>query len=78
MGNKSGRALGWLVPFVEDEHAIFLKTIIPSRKATRNYLRKRKNESEDRTRIRRAGGWVSLSDKDDVIKRYQPYAKQTL
>ena len=23
-----------LVPFVEDEHSVFLKTIIPSRKAT--------------------------------------------
>ena len=29
----------WLVPFVEDTDHIFLKTIIPSRKATRQYLR---------------------------------------
>jgi len=29
----------YLVPFVESEHEIFLKTIIPSRKATRKYLR---------------------------------------
>jgi len=29
----------YLVPFVEDEREIFLKTIIPSRKATRKYLR---------------------------------------
>ena len=28
----------YLVPFIEDEHTIFLKTIIPSRKATRQYL----------------------------------------
>ena len=28
----------YLVPFVEDEHAVFLKTIIPSRKATKEYL----------------------------------------
>ena len=28
----------YLVPFVEDEEAKFLKTIIPSRKATRDYL----------------------------------------
>lgn len=28
----------YLVPFVEDEHALFLKTIIPSRKATKPYL----------------------------------------
>ena len=30
----------YLVPFVEDEKEIFLKTIIPSRKATKKYLRK--------------------------------------
>ena len=27
-----------VVPFVEDEHTVFLKTIIPSRKATKEYL----------------------------------------
>ena len=28
----------YLVPFVEDEHTVFLTTIIPSRKATKQYL----------------------------------------
>jgi uncharacterized DUF497 family protein len=28
----------WLVPFVESKDEIFLKTIIPSRKATKKYL----------------------------------------
>jgi len=28
----------YLVPFIEDEEGKFLKTIIPSRKATREYL----------------------------------------
>jgi hypothetical protein len=28
----------YLVPFVEDEHTVFLKTIIPSRKATKEDL----------------------------------------
>jgi uncharacterized DUF497 family protein len=28
----------YLVPFVEDEQAVFLKTIIPSRKATKQYF----------------------------------------
>jgi hypothetical protein len=28
----------YLVPFVEDEHAVFLKTTIPSRKAMKEYL----------------------------------------
>jgi hypothetical protein len=36
----------YLVPFVEDEHTIFLKTIIPSRKATKQYLGE---ESDDET-----------------------------
>jgi uncharacterized DUF497 family protein len=30
----------YLVPFVEDEEKVFLKTIIPSRKATEKYLRR--------------------------------------
>ena len=29
----------YLVPFVEDDNSVFLKTIIPSRKATRKYLK---------------------------------------
>ncbi len=31
----------YLVPFVEEEEHFFLKTIIPSRKATRDYLSRR-------------------------------------
>lgn len=29
----------YLVPFIEKEETVFLKTIIPSRKATKKYLR---------------------------------------
>jgi hypothetical protein len=29
----------WLVPFVEDDDKVLLKTAIPSRKATKKYLR---------------------------------------
>lgn len=29
----------WLVPYVENERGLFLKTVIPSRKATRHFLR---------------------------------------
>ncbi|MGY6529111.1 MAG: BrnT family toxin [Cyanobacterium sp.] len=29
----------YLVPFIENNHEIFLKTIIPSRKMTKKYLR---------------------------------------
>lgn len=32
------RGYAYLVPFVESESEVFLKTIIPSRKATRKYL----------------------------------------
>ncbi len=28
----------YLVPYVEDEEGIFLKTVVPSRKATKQYL----------------------------------------
>ena len=31
-----------LVPYVDDENDVFLKTIIPSRKATKKYLRGQK------------------------------------
>ena len=41
------RDYAWLVPFVETEAEIFLKTIIPSRKATAQYLRG--GESDDST-----------------------------
>ena len=34
----------YLVPFVEDEEKVFLKTIIPSRKATEKYLGRRIDE----------------------------------
>ena len=33
----------YLVPFVENEKEVFLKTIIPSRKATRYYLKESKD-----------------------------------
>lgn len=37
----------YLVPFVEDEHTVFLKTIIPSRKATRQYLGGEQDDGEE-------------------------------
>jgi len=41
------RDYAWLVPFVETETEVFLKTIIPSRKATAQYLQG--GESDDST-----------------------------
>ena len=36
----------YLVPFVEDDRLIALKTIIPSRKATKRYLEKEADDHE--------------------------------
>ncbi len=36
----------WIVPFVETDAHIFLKTVIPSRKATRNYLTNKRGKSQ--------------------------------
>ena len=40
----------YLLPFVEDEHTVFLKTIIPSRKATKQYFDEEADDHEDRRR----------------------------
>jgi hypothetical protein len=37
----------FLVPFVEEEDYFFLKTVIPSRKATRDYLNQGEDDAED-------------------------------
>jgi uncharacterized DUF497 family protein len=36
----------YLVPFVEEDEHIFLKTVIPSRKATRDYLKAGDSDAE--------------------------------
>ncbi len=36
-----------LVPFVEEQDFFFLKTVIPSRKATRDYLDRDETDAED-------------------------------
>jgi hypothetical protein len=38
----------YVVPFVEDEHTVFLKTIIPSRKATKQYLGEESDDDDGR------------------------------
>jgi hypothetical protein len=37
----------YLVPFVEDEESFFLKTVIPSRTATREYLQRGGADAKD-------------------------------
>lgn len=39
-------AYPYLVPFVEDDEKVFLKTIIPSRKATKQYLGQESDDHE--------------------------------
>ncbi len=39
----------YIVPYVEDNDCIFLKTIIPSRKATRDYIKQKQNGDENET-----------------------------
>ncbi|MDH5721545.1 MAG: toxin [Spirochaetia bacterium] len=36
----------YIIPFIENKNEIFLKTIMPSRKATKKYLRGNKNEEK--------------------------------
>jgi uncharacterized DUF497 family protein len=43
----SADGYAYLVPFIEEENHCFLKTIIPSRKATRDYLRPNERDDED-------------------------------
>ena len=38
----------YLVPFIQSEHEVFLKTIIPSRKATKKYLGRKFSEGKAR------------------------------
>jgi hypothetical protein len=37
----------YLVPYVEEDTYLFLKTIIPSRKATRDYLNRGESDAQD-------------------------------
>lgn len=45
----------YLVPFVQEDNGTFLKTIFPSRKETRNYLRRVKNDGRRQSIRRKAG-----------------------
>lgn len=38
----------YLVPFVDDEHTVLLKTIIPSRKATEQYFGEESDDEDGR------------------------------
>lgn len=72
----------YLVPFVEDEHTVFLKTIIPSRKATKQHLGEEStmkldaDEKELLGSVER-GEWKSAKGGKRERTRYTRYARAT-
>jgi predicted DNA binding CopG/RHH family protein len=72
----------YLVPFVEDEHTVFLKTIIPSRKATKKTsgrsptMKLDADEKELLESVER-GEWKSAKGGKRERARYTRYAKAT-
>ena len=67
----------YLVPFVEDEHAVILKTIIPSRKATkRTSVRSptMKNDADEKERLASVerGEWKSAGGGKRERTRFSP------
>ena len=72
----------YLVPFVEDEHTVFLKTIIPSRKATKQYLgesptMKIDADEKDLLESVERGEWKSAGGGKRERARFSRYAKAT-
>jgi len=72
----------YLVPFVEDEHSVFLKTIIPSRKARTNTSvrsppMKMDADEKDLLESVERGEWKSAKGGKRERARYSRYAKAT-
>jgi len=71
----------YLVPFVENENELFLKTIIPSRKATKNMLviRMRKLDHEEKEILEafESGNLKRVENQAQEIKRHQAIAEAT-
>lgn len=73
----------YLVPYVESDEEIFLKTIIPSRKATRNSLGEKMtdnltNEERDLLESFEKGEWESVQNLNQRKKAVKQAARQTL
>jgi len=72
----------YLVPFVEDEHSVFLKTIIPSRKATsstsvRSLTMKIDADEKELIESVERGEWKSAGVGKRERARFSRYAKAT-
>jgi predicted DNA binding CopG/RHH family protein len=70
------------VPFVEDEHTVFLKAIIPSRRATKQYLGESptmKMDADERESLESVeqGEWKPAKGGKRERARYSRYAKAT-
>ena len=74
----------YLVPFIESSKGIFLKTIIPSRKATRDYIGgkmskiKLNNEEKDILETFERGEWKQVKNYKAEVQKHQEYARKTL
>jgi predicted DNA binding CopG/RHH family protein len=72
----------YLVPFVEDDHTVFLKTTILSRKATKSTRRRSptmKLDADEKSLIDsvQGGEWKSAAGSKRERTRYSRYAKAT-
>ena len=62
------RNYAYLVPIVEDDQKIFFKTIIPSRKATKQYLIKGKKDSQ-KIKLPTIAAFINFSNEYLWIKK---------
>ena len=72
----------YLVPFIESEKEIFLKTIIPSRKVTKNIWRQKMkykldNEEKEVLNEYENDEYVGISDMEKEMEKHSEYAKAT-
>ena len=72
----------YLVPFVEDEHTVFLNTIIPGRKTTKEYLGEESDQEDcaDEKELLESverGEWKSTGAGKRGRARYSRYARAT-
>lgn len=75
----------YLVPLIEDEEKYFLITIIPSRKATKQYLKGGNDEKNNLTKEEKdlvssfeKGEWTTVKSYDREVKKLRQSARDTM
>jgi predicted DNA binding CopG/RHH family protein len=68
----------YLVPCVETENYLFLKTIIPSRKATKELLMKLTRGEKELLKSYENDEWVSTKRLDTERRRFKEYTRSAL